>query len=88
MTVKDISNNRKIIKVIGEIAETALYLWQRGWAERNAGNISVNITDLISDRDHAIIEKAGTPKIAAASVKGLKDHNFIVWEKHGILSAG
>jgi rhamnulose-1-phosphate aldolase len=32
--------------VIRETAEIAGFLWQRGWAERNAGNISVNITDV------------------------------------------
>jgi rhamnulose-1-phosphate aldolase len=26
------------------VQETALCLWERGWAERNAGNISVNVT--------------------------------------------
>jgi len=34
-------------EVILEVAEIAEYLWQRGWAERNAGNISVNISHLI-----------------------------------------
>ncbi len=29
-----------------EIAEIGLLLWEKGWAERNAGNISVNITGL------------------------------------------
>ena len=30
-------------KKINEIAEVAGYLWQKGWAERNGGNITVNI---------------------------------------------
>jgi rhamnulose-1-phosphate aldolase len=30
--------------LINDIAEVAGYLWEKGWAERNAGNISVNIT--------------------------------------------
>lgn len=29
--------------ILREIAETAGYLWQKGWAERNGGNISVNL---------------------------------------------
>jgi rhamnulose-1-phosphate aldolase len=29
---------------LDEIAETAMLLWERGWAERNAGNISINIS--------------------------------------------
>ena len=31
-------------KVIKEMALVAGYLWAKGWAERNAGNISVNVT--------------------------------------------
>lgn len=30
-------------KIIEETAEVAGFLWQRGWAERNAGNISVRL---------------------------------------------
>ncbi|KAA6345903.1 Rhamnulose-1-phosphate aldolase [termite gut metagenome] len=33
--------------LINDIAEIAGYLWDKGWAERNAGNISVNITEFI-----------------------------------------
>ena len=36
-------------KEIDKIAEVAGYLWQNGWAERNGGNITVNITDLVDD---------------------------------------
>ena len=36
-------------KQIVEIAEVADYLWQKGWAERNGGNITVNITDITDD---------------------------------------
>ena len=32
-----------------KIAETAGYLWQKGWAERNGGNITVNITEFVDD---------------------------------------
>lgn len=31
---------------LDELAEVAGYLWQKGWAERNAGNISINITEM------------------------------------------
>lgn len=34
------------------IAEVAGYLWQRGWAERNGGNITVRITDEVGDSLH------------------------------------
>lgn len=36
-------------KEIDKIAEVAGYLWQNGWAERNGGNITVNITELVDD---------------------------------------
>jgi rhamnulose-1-phosphate aldolase len=42
-----LAGNKALKAVIDELAETAGYLWQRGWAERNAGNISVNINELV-----------------------------------------
>jgi len=45
-----ILNNRpELEKQINEIAEVAGYLWQKGWAERNGGNITVNVTDVIDN---------------------------------------
>jgi len=38
-------------KTVIEIAQTAGYLWEKGWAERNAGNISINVTNLISAKE-------------------------------------
>ena len=29
---------------IDKVAEVAGYLWMKGWAERNVGNITINIT--------------------------------------------
>ena len=36
------------------MAEIAGYLWQKGWAERNGGNITVNITDVIDEEIKAM----------------------------------
>ncbi|MBR1792366.1 MAG: rhamnulose-1-phosphate aldolase [Bacteroidales bacterium] len=36
-------------EVINQVAEVAGYLWQKGWAERNGGNITVNITDCVDN---------------------------------------
>ncbi len=36
-------------KEVDKIAEVAGYLWQNGWAERNGGNITVNITEYVDD---------------------------------------
>lgn len=45
--MKELTKQNKALKVlINEISEIAGYLWQRGWAERNASNISVQITEI------------------------------------------
>lgn len=33
---------------VWKVAETAGYLWTKGWAERNGGNITVNVTEHIT----------------------------------------
>jgi len=48
--IKSILNNRPLLAAqIAEVAEVAGYLWQKGWAERNGGNITINITDVVDD---------------------------------------
>lgn len=42
-----LNQNQALAKEVGKIAEVAGYLWQRGWAEYNGGNISVNITEVM-----------------------------------------
>jgi len=45
-----ILDNRPALRhVVEQVAEVAGYLWQKGWAERNGGNITVNITDHVDD---------------------------------------
>lgn len=39
---------------IGRIAEVAGYLWTKGWAERNGGNVSVNLTSLLSEEEKSL----------------------------------
>lgn len=39
-----IAGNTEIPAIRDEITEVAGFLWQRGWAERNAGNLSYNVT--------------------------------------------
>ena len=36
----------KFEKIIDGISNISEYIWQRGWSERNAGNISVNLSNL------------------------------------------
>ncbi len=48
--MKSILEGRPALKQeVEKIAEVAGYLWQNGWAERNGGNITVNVTQLIDD---------------------------------------
>lgn len=37
--------------VLKEVARVASLLWEKGWAERNAGNISINVSELINPID-------------------------------------
>lgn len=39
---------------VNKVAEVAGYLWQKGWAERNGGNITVNITEFVDDEIKAM----------------------------------
>ncbi len=39
----------ELAKQIADVAEVAGYLWQKGWAERNGGNITINVTDVVND---------------------------------------
>ena len=61
-------------KEVEKIAEVAGYLWQNGWAERNGGNITVNVTDLVDDEIKALpaiseVKQIGTalPALKAAT---------------------
>ena len=48
--MKSILDSRPLLKAeVEKIAEVAGYLWQNGWAERNGGNITVNITEYADD---------------------------------------
>ena len=48
--MKSILENRPALAAeVNKVAEVAGYLWQKGWAERNGGNITVNITEFVDD---------------------------------------
>ena len=45
-----IIDNRAALRAeIEKVAEVAGYLWKKGWAERNGGNITVNITEHVDE---------------------------------------
>ncbi|PNH88428.1 rhamnulose-1-phosphate aldolase [Vibrio diazotrophicus] len=41
--------NDAVMHEIEKVSEVSQYLWQREWAERNGGNISVDVTDLFDE---------------------------------------
>lgn len=48
--MKSILDGRpKLSKIVNEVSEVAGYLWQKGWAERNGGNITINITEVVDE---------------------------------------
>ena len=50
-----ILDNRPSLRAeIEKVAEVAGYLWNKGWAERNGGNITVNITEWVDDEMRAL----------------------------------
>ena len=52
MTILD--NHPSLKAEVLKVAEVAGFLWQKGWAERNGGNITVNVTDQIDDEIRAL----------------------------------
>lgn len=44
-----LTNRPALAAEVEKVAETAGYLWQKGWAERNGGNITINITEYVDD---------------------------------------
>ena len=53
--MQSVLENRPALKAaVDQVAEVAGYLWQKGWAERNGGNITINITDQVDDAMRAL----------------------------------
>ena len=74
--MKSILENRPALeREINKVAEVAGYLWQKGWAERNGGNITINITEYVDDaiRSMPAIE---APKPIGAELPQLKGCYF------------
>lgn len=46
--------NAALAAEVARTAEVAGYLWEKGWAERNGGNITVNVTETIGERERAL----------------------------------
>ncbi|MDE5749149.1 MAG: rhamnulose-1-phosphate aldolase [Duncaniella sp.] len=44
-----LDNRPALAYEVEQVAEVAGYLWQKGWAERNGGNITINVTEYVDD---------------------------------------
>ena len=63
-----ILDNRPALKAeIDKVAEVAGYLWQKGWAERNGGNITINITEWVDDAMPSRSTTSSSPTSSANS---------------------
>ncbi len=60
---------------IYKASEVAGYLWEKGWAERNGGNITINVTDYISPAI-AELEPIIEPLPIGAHLPALKGQYF------------
>ena len=47
----DLFQKKELKPLLMQIAGVAQYLWDRGWAERNAGNFSINVTGFFHDKE-------------------------------------
>ncbi len=74
--MKSILDGRPALaREINKMAEVAGYLWQKGWAERNGGNITVNVTEFM---DEAVFDMPamGEPKPIGCVLPHLKGSYF------------
>jgi rhamnulose-1-phosphate aldolase len=47
--MSSIQLNDLVLKEIAKVSEVGTYLWEREWAERNGGNISVDLTEIFGE---------------------------------------
>ena len=60
---------------VEKTAEVAGYLWQNGWAERNGGNITVNVTHLV-DNDIRQLPAISEPRPIGITLPALRGCYF------------
>ncbi|MFA0088189.1 rhamnulose-1-phosphate aldolase [Vibrio sp. 10N.261.51.F12] len=53
--------NDAVMCEIEKVSEVSQYLWQREWAERNGGNISVDVTDLFDKIPQVNVQEKTLP---------------------------
>ena len=67
-----LTNRPELKKALDSVAEVAGYLWQRGWAERNGGNLTLNITEYVDEQMRAMpaISKPLSIGVTLPNLKG------------------
>ncbi|MBQ6666891.1 MAG: rhamnulose-1-phosphate aldolase [Bacteroidales bacterium] len=70
-----LNNNPLLCQAIGQAAEVAGYLWQKGWAERNGGNLTLNITEY-ADGDMRSLPALEPPRPIGTELPHLKGCYF------------
>lgn len=70
-----LDKNEPLSAVIADVAEVAGYIWQKGWGERNGGNITVRITSFATP-DWATMPALGEPVSIGATLPLLKGQYF------------
>jgi rhamnulose-1-phosphate aldolase len=74
--MKSILEGRPALRAeVEKVAEVAGYLWQNGWAERNGGNITVNITPFVDD-DMRQMKAIAAPVAIGLTLKHLRGFYF------------
>lgn len=73
----NLSLQPKVIREIEKVTEVGSYLWQREWAERNGGNISIDITDIFGElpaslEPYAFVTLTGFPQASAGKIYYVK----------------
>jgi rhamnulose-1-phosphate aldolase len=65
-----------VAEVARDMAEVGSHLWTRGWAERNAGNLSADVTDLLASDQPDLRQLRKLP--AAIRSSALAGRSFLI----------
>jgi rhamnulose-1-phosphate aldolase len=71
-----ISEHPALASILDEMLEVSGYLWKRGWAERNAGNLSVDVTEHIPESGRK--RRSGAARELECAYPALANRCFLV----------
>lgn len=77
MKTMEILDNNALMDEINRIAEVAGYLWEKGWAERNGGNISLDVTHYLNEEEKQLPPLAPSVQLEE-TMTNLAGHIFYV----------